>query len=302
MHIFSIEALLKVILVAKYDLNKVVSNAQKLYDKTPSKLSNIGLGSKLRGLEDHDFLMMPTWWQKGTNTKGIPFGKIVMIAGDSDSGKTSCAIAAMKAAQEQDVAVLYVETEGKTTTQDLTNFGVEADQVMLVQESIAERAFEAMFALWDEFFRNYPKGRLLVVFDSLGNVVSKRDSEIDLTTSSQKPGGKGQINRLGLNKLVAKRDEHDVAVLMINYTYDNIGSPGKTNAGGKAVNFFSCLTYQTSRKQWLERTSKGEKIRIGARVQWKLFKNHVDKANPGPKVVELDITANGIELAGSKDE
>jgi len=288
--------------MAKYDLNRVVTNAQKLYNKTPGKINNIGLGSKLRGLADSDFLIMPEWWQKGTNTKGIPFGKIVMIAGDSDSGKTSCAIAAMKAAQDQEVAVLYVETEGKTTTQDLTSWGVDATQVMLVQESIAERAFEAMFTLWDGFFKDYPKGRLLVIFDSLGNVVSKRDTEIDLTTASQKPGGKGQINRLGLNKLIAKRDESEVAVLMINYTYDNIGSPGKTNAGGKAVNFFSCLTYQTSRKQWLEKTAKGEKIRIGARVQWRLFKNHVDKSNPGPKTIELDITAEGIKLAGAIDE
>lgn len=288
--------------MSKYNLNKVVTDVQKLYNKNPDKLGNIGLGSKLRGLEDADFLIMPEWWQKGTNTKGLPFGKIVMIAGDSDSGKTSCAISAMKAAQQQEVAVLYVETEGKTTTEDLINWGVDADQVMLVQESVAESAFESMFRLWDEFFKNYPDGKLLVVFDSLGNVVSKRDSEIDLTTSNQKPGGKGQINRLGLNKLVAKRDEHDVAVLIVNYTYDNIGSPGKTNAGGKAVNFFSCLTYQTSRKQWLEKTVKGVKVRIGARVQWRLFKNHLDKSNPGPKSVEFDITAEGIALAGAADD
>jgi RecA/RadA recombinase len=288
--------------MAKYDLNKVIDQTQKLYNKTPNKLNNIGLGSKLRGLADSDFLIMPEWWQKGTNTKGIPFGKIVMIAGDSDSGKTSCAVAAMKAAQEQDVAVLYVETEGKTTTQDLVSWGVDADQVMLVQESIAERAFEAMFAVWDGFFKSYPNGKLLVIFDSLGNVVSMRDAHMDLTTSSQKPGGKGQINRLGLNKLIAKRDEDDVAMLIINYTYDNIGSPGKTNAGGKAVNFFSCLTYQTSRKGWLEKTVKGEKVRTGAKVQWKLFKNHIDKASPGPKVVEFDITAKGFSLVGASDD
>lgn len=286
----------------KYNLNKVITDAQKLYNKTPSKLGNVGLGSKLRGLQDSDFLIMPEWWQKGTNTKGLPFGKIVMIAGDSDSGKTSCAIAAMKAAQSQEVAVLYVETEGKTTTQDLISWGVDADQIMLVQESIAERAFEAMFALWDAFFKDYPSGKLLVIFDSLGNVVSQRDSEINLTEQNQKPGGKGQINRLGLNKLVAKRDENDVAVLIVNYTYDNIGSPGKTNAGGKAVNFFSCLTYQTSRKGWLEKTVKGVKQRIGAKVQWRLFKNHINKSNPGPKSIELDITAEGITLAGADNE
>lgn len=286
-------------MAAKYDLSKVVSKVQKLYDKSPGMAAKVGIGSKLRGIEDSDFLLMPDWWKQATNTKGIPFGKIVMIAGDSDSGKTSAAIAAMKAAQEQDVAVLYVETEGKTTTKDMISWGVDPQQIMLVQESVAETAFTLMFDLWDGFFDNYPSGKLLVIFDSLGNVVSRRDSEIDLTEQNQKPGGKGQINRLGLNKLVAKREEDDVAVLLINYTYDNIGSPGKTNAGGKAVNFFSSLTYQTSRKQWLEKTVKGEKVRIGARVTWKLFKNHIDKTNPGPKTVELDITSDGFTVVGA---
>jgi RecA/RadA recombinase len=288
--------------MSKIDISKIVSNVQKLYAKDSKKAMKIGVGDKLRGLKDSDFIVMPEWWQKGTNTKGLPFGKLVMIAGDSDSGKTSCAVAAMKAAQSQDVNVIYVETEGKTTTEDLTSWGVDASQIMLVQSSVAEEAFELLFKLWDGFFAVAPEGKLLVVFDSLGNVVSKRDSEIDLTSQSQKPGGKGQINRLGLNKLISKRDEHDVAVLMINYTYDNIGSPGKTNAGGKAVNFFSCLTYQTSRKQWLEKTVKGEKQRIGAKVSWKLFKNHLDKSNPGPKTIELDITADGISLAGASED
>jgi RecA/RadA recombinase len=287
----------------KFDIQSVVTKVQSLYAKDEKRASKFGVGNDLRGMEDSYFVIMPEWWQQGTKTKGIPFGKLVMIAGDSDSGKTSCAVEAMKAAQAQGVGVLYVETEGKTTTDDLVSWGVDASQVMLVQSSIAEEAFELMFDLWDGFFAKYPNEKLLVVFDSLGNVVSKRDVEIDLTNQSQKPGGKGQINRLGLNKLVAKRDENDVAVLMINYTYDNIGSPGKTNAGGKAVNFFSCLTYQTSRKGWLEKTVKGEKFRIGAKVQWRLFKNHLDKANPGPKSIELDITADGIALAGeSLDE
>jgi RecA/RadA recombinase len=285
----------------KIDISKVVSDVQKLYAKD-KKANIVGFGDKLRGTADSDFVVMPEWWQKGTNTKGIPFGKVVMVAGDSDSGKTSCAIAAMKAAQSQNVTVLYVETENKTTERDMLNWGVDPSQVMLVRSSIAEEAFEVMFKLWDRFFASYPDGKLLVVFDSLGNVVSRRDSEMDLSVQSQKPGGKGQINRLGINKLIAKRDDGDVAVLMINYTYDNIGSPGKTNAGGKAVNFFSSLTYQTSRKQWLEKTVKGEKVRIGARVQWRLFKNHLDKTNPGPKTIELDITADGISLVGSSDD
>lgn len=287
--------------MSKFNLNKIVESTQKLYNKTPNSLNKIGIGSELKGMADGDFLTMPDWWVKATNTKGLPYGGIVMIAGDSDSGKTSCAIEAMKAAQSQDVAVLYVETENKTTTQDLINWGVDPTQVMLVKSSIAEEAFELMFKLWDKFYEAYPEAKLLVIFDSIGNVVSKHDAELDMMTSHSKPGGKGKTNRAAINKLVAKRSEGKVATLVINYTYDNIGSPGKTNAGGKAINFFSSLTYQTSRKGWLENTVKGKKVRVGAKVQWKLFKNHLDKSNPGPKVVELDITKDGIEFAGTGD-
>ena len=287
--------------MGKFDLNKVVGDLQKYY-KNSDKYGSVGVGDTLKSMTDGEFLTMPEWYQKATNTKGLPYGAMVMIAGDSDSGKTSACIAAMKAAQEQGVAVLYVETEGKTTTQDLSNWGVDPTQIMLVKSSIAEEAFDMMFRLWEGFQKDYPKEKLLVIFDSIGNVVSKHDMDMDMTTTNQKPGGKGKTNRMGINSLIARSRKGDVATLVINYTYDNIGSPGKTNAGGKALNLFSSLTYQTSRKGWLEKTVKGNKVRYGAKVQWKLFKNHIDKSNPGAKVVDLDITATGIEVAAMSDE
>lgn len=283
----------------RLDLSKVLSDMAKLYKKDKPK---IGLGTSLRKLADTDFLMMPEWWKQATNTKGLPYGKIVMVAGDSDSGKTSCAIQAMKAAQEQNVTILYIETEGKTTEQDFVNWGVDPSNIVVLQSSVAEDIYDEAEVFLDAFFGNNPKAKLLLVFDSLGSVVSKRDRQLKLATESQKPGGKGATNRLGIMRLISRREESDMAILIINYTYDNIGSPGKTNAGGKAVNFFSSLTYQTTRKSWFENTVKGEKVRSGAIVRWKLFKNHIDKSNPGPKVVDLKITAAGIEVLGASDE
>lgn len=283
--------------MGKYDLEAIVKDIQKLYPKDGK--SSLKLGTGFRKSEDADHVLMPKWFQDGTNTKGIPYGKYVLIAGDSDSGKTSCAISAMKAAQEQEVAVLYVETEGKTTEKDLVGWGVDPKGVMLIQSCIVEEIDKELTKLWDGFFTKYPKGQLLLIVDSFGNIITRRDATLDLTNSNQKPGGKGAVNRLILNKLIAKASEKNIAMLLLSYTYDNIGSTGKTNAGGKALNFFSSLSYQTSRKSWIEATIKGQKVRRGARVRWKLFKNHVDRANPGPKVIELDITKDGITLVGS---
>jgi len=280
--------------MSKFNMSGLAKSIQKEFKNT-SLSKKIGVGSNLSKLTDNDFIIMPQWFQTISGVKGLPFGKLIMIAGDSDSGKTSAAIEAMKAAQKQEVGVIYVETEGKTTEADLKNWGVNPDEILLIKSSIAEEAFTLLFKAWDSFKESYPNSKLLVVFDSIGNVVSQRDSELDLIEQSSQPGGKGKINRLALNKMVAKRDEDQTAILIINYTYDNLGSPGKTNAGGKAVNFFSSLTFQTSRKGWVERQEQGKKVRVGAEVVWKLFKNHLDKSSSKAKEHILRITSEGIE-------
>lgn len=283
----------------KFDMGSLATTIRKQFKDNPKMSQRIGVGTNLSKLTDSDYVIMPEWWKQCTGVPGIPFGRLVMIAGDSDSGKTSAAIIAMKAAQSQDVGVIYVETEGKTTEADLVNWGVDPSGILLVQSSIAEEAFDLMFAAWDGFKDKYPANKLLVVFDSIGNVVSKRDADIKLAEQNSKPGGKGQVNRLAINKMISKRDQDNAALLIINYTYDNIGSPGKTNAGGKAVNFFSSLTFQTSRKGWHEKTVSGEKYRAGADVVWKLFKNHLDKAGSSKKEFTLRITSEGISVLGA---
>ena len=282
--------------MGKFDMNQLANDVRKQFKDTPNLAKRIGVGSNLSKLTDKDYLTLPPWWNECTGVPGLPYGKIVMIAGDSDSGKTSAAIEAMKAAQAQEVGIIYVETEGKTTEADLLNWGVDPTGLLLIQSSIAEEAFQLLFAAWDGFRAKYPSERLLVVIDSIGNVVSQRDSEIDLTEQDSKPGGKGKVNRLVLNKAVARASQERTAMLVINYTYDNIGSPGKTNAGGKAINFFSSLTFQTTRKGWYEKTVKGDKVRVGADVSWKLFKNHLNKGASNKKEFTLRITAEGISV------
>lgn len=256
-------------------------------------------------MPDHaalEYVVMPEWWQKGTNTKGIAFRRMTQISGDSDSGKTSCSIAAIKAAIEQGVEVLYIETEGKTTKKDFTDWGVDPSKVYILQESIAEDIYDKATSFIDSLIENAPGGKLLLVIDSLGNVLSQRDADRSLSETDSKPGGKGSTNRAGLNQIISRRNKYDIAILAINYTYDNIGSHGKTSAGGKSLKFFSSLIYFTSRKGWIESTVKGQKVRKGAKVVWKLDKNHIDRANPGPKVIELDITSEGIKLVGTGDD
>jgi len=286
----------------KLDMKSIAAKVKASFKGDKKAAAMIGVGSNLRKLTDDDFVRLPTWWTESTRTLGIPFGKVTMLAGTPDSGKTSVAIQAMRAAQEQGVAVIYAETEGKTTEKDLVSWGVNPEDIILIQARTAERVFTGVIRAWEAIKDADSSTNLLVIIDSLGNVVSERDSELDMLESVQQIGGKGKINRLGLNQIVAKMEQDNAAVLLVNYTYDNLGSPGRTNAGGQALNFFSSLTYQTTRKSWLEKTVDGRKVRIGAEVIFKLYKNHLNKEDPGEKEIIFKITKDGITYVPPKSE
>lgn len=216
---------------------------------------------------------------------------------------TSTAIEAMKAAQSQETFVIYLETENKTTSERLTQKGIDSANVFVIPCNIAERAYQALFVSIRKFKAMNPDGKLLVIIDSMGNIVSQRSAEMDLEEASEKPGEKGKINRTALEILVSLvSGDSKIACLLINYTYANMGAPGKSIAGGNAIAQFSSLVYKTARKGWLEKTESGIKKRVGAKVEWTLDKNHIYPNNPGAKKVELDITDEGIRVAGVQEE
>jgi len=294
--------------MGKFDLGGVIKTVQKGI-KDEKRKGSIKMGSQMSPIskDPKDYVVLPDaldWEYCTGGLLGLPFGKLVQTAGDSDTGKTSFAITCMKAAQEQETAVLYVETEGKTSKNDLENWGVDTDNVMLVQSGVAEEAFTSMFELWDGFFDKYPDGKLLVIIDSWGNTISMRDEDIDLTSENQKPGGQAKTNRLSVNKMIAKMQADKVALLVVNYTYDNMGSPGKTNAGGKAIHFFTYVGFQTKRIGWIEKTVNKEKVRVGAKVRWTTYKNHAAKGAgyATPHHIDFNITADGMVRDGVEKE
>ena len=268
--------------------------------KDKKKASMISTGAEMTTpTTPDDFVVMPSWFHTMSGTLGLPYGYVVMIAGNTDSGKTSFTIEAMKSAQEQDVNIILVDTEKKTTSKRLTDWGVNPDHVARVQPEYLEEAYDGIDK-WVDYIKDADAdAKILVIFDSVGNTPSIKEVERQVDETLQL-GVAAKSNKRGMRRLVPRLKRDNIAMLLINQTYDNIASPGKTNAGGKAMDYFSCLTYQTTRKGWLEKTVKGEKRRFGARVRWTLYKNHlIDAENDVQKVSDIDITAEGMTLVES---
>lgn len=292
--------------MSKFDFEDTISLIKSSFKTDERRQSQIGLGNSLESvsLDEKDYVVLPGWWREKFGILGLKFGHFVQIAGEPDSGKTSLSLLAIRSAQEQGYGVIYVETEGKTSSEDLMEAGIDPKGVITIHTKITEEAFDASNRAIDAFFNKYPTEKLLYVFDSYGNTISMRDSEIDLTEKTAMVGGPAKTNRLGISAIAAKQLKHPIAVLVVNYTYDNIGSPGKKNAGGKALDFHCMLTLQSSRKSWYEKKVKGVAVRAGANVVWKVYKNHYakalkdDKGEPIllPKEVNLRISSEGFEI------
>lgn len=292
--------------MSKFDFTNTIQKIQNTYKNDERRASQFGLGDSLESVSKNpgDYVVMPEWWLKNYGVMGLRFGHMIEIAGDSDSGKTSLSILAMKHAQEQGCAIIYAETEGKTSKEDLTAAGLDPKGIITIHTKITEEMYDGVNDALDAICSDYPDSKILLVFDSFGNTTSMRDSELRLTQKTQQVGGAAKTNRTGLGAIAAKQISHDIAVLVVNYNYDNIGSVGKTSAGGKALNFYTMLRIFSSRAGWYERTINGEKVRAGADVLWRVQKNHYAKSLKNeegnsvllPKQVKLRISDKGFEV------
>ena len=77
---------------------------QTFKDKKKASMISTGAEMTTPTVPD-DFVVMPEWFHKMSGTLGLPYGYVVMIAGNTDSGKTSFTIEAMKCAQQQKMLI-----------------------------------------------------------------------------------------------------------------------------------------------------------------------------------------------------
>lgn len=290
-----------------FDLTNTLNKVKASYKNDSRRAGQFGQEALMTLSKDpEDFIVMPEWWKDTFGTLGLMFGHFVEIAGDSDTGKTSLSITTMLKAQEQGCIVVYVETEGKTSEDDLIDAGLDPKQMIFMHTKITEEMYDGLKRILDALKDDYPDAKICLVIDSYGNTISLNDSEIDMTKKSQKVGGQAKTNRTGLSQIGKAQLEQKIAVLIVNYNYDNIGSVGKTSAGGKALGFFTMLRIFSARRGWYEKTRNGVKVRAGADVVYNVQKNHymkLIKDEEGnqkllPKKVNIRITNDGLECTG----
>lgn len=203
---------------------------------------------------------------KNLRVLGYPTG-IVEVRGDSQSGKTTFSIHAMKSciSEYRDRAIVTILSSERRDNKELAhNIGLKTDQVLIIPTRTVEQVFTEIGRVVEEGAKAGAeagiKPRFLFVWDSLGQTVSRQEKETvevrrkgALKGDEDKNAAMGSAARaisFGLRGFLSMLDEHEITLFIINRAYENIGmfTGGKSSYGGKAMEFFPTMRLELSKK------------------------------------------------------
>lgn len=292
----------------KLDLDAIIAEARSAFTGGDKGLGlQITSGSNIsRPTKESDFVCYKdSHWQQLTGILGIPFGRVVQIAGRPDSGKSTHAMAFMKNAQDQDVYVVLWDAENKFSAVRFDKyFKGNSSDLLLIQSKMILEGGDQVQAIVHAIMKKQPKAKVLIVWDSVGGTLAQNEEEKNLRDSKQMAAASkenGQVLRAFVRLMEEYKDkqtnEEKIGVLLINQSYANIGAPGQRESGGQKVEYYSSLILQLTRKKDLTKIKDKVKRKIGIVTRAKVKKNHLFDGEDSVAELDLLITAGGIRLA-----
>lgn len=288
--------------MAKVDLKSIVAAAQALYGKNKLGAALLDTGEVLkRPSKPEDFVLAPKGhpWPSLTGMLGLPYDSIVQIAGAYDSGKSTVAGEFMASAQKQGVYVILADSEKKfDKTRFEKHFGGDASQLLVVQSTMIRKLAGGMLKYVQVIKEADPKGKILIVHDSVGGSVSRSraEREIDDEKSNQ-PGSEAVENSDYMKHIVATMDKYpgSITLLLINQMTDKIsfGAKGQVRTGGHKISFHSSLIIEMKKIKTLTKVVKGVETKVGIITQAKIDKNHLSQTDNSVNKMNIMVTAKG---------
>ncbi len=293
----------------KINVAELVEKARGRFEKKKSIIgARMRTGNQIILSQDPDDYIhsdqINKWWTPLTGIMGYAFGRIFQIAGKPDSGKSTAAMEAMKAAQDQGVLVVLWDAEGKfDSVRFRDKIGGDPSQIPVAPSRNILEGVQQSVAYIKAAKEINPEQKIFLVWDSVGaSLNSAEDEEND--DYSKQPGVTAKevswairrFNQL-MEKYRDKNGNYSIAILCINQVYANIGSVGYKQKGGAELEYLSSLILEMSRKATLTRTRNKQKVKYGIQTIARVKKNHLFGGEDCVAELELVVSASGIELA-----
>ena len=212
---------------------------------------------------------------------GIPMGRIIGFAGPQACGKTLMVNKIMASAQKKGMHVVYFDTENALDRETAETLGCDATKIKHCPIEIIEECRNQIVKFLKTVVENGLQGKVIIAIDSLGNLISSRESKvIEDGKDSADMGARAVSLKSMLRAITHAAAKANCPVVFTNHTYDNPGAlyPTliKSQSGGSGPLYMSSVLVQMATKQ--ERAGKSDN------------KNAVDDITP------LSKDVNGLTM------
>lgn len=241
--------------------------------------------------------------------KGVPLGKVTVFAGESGAGKSYvCSGNIIKAAQEQDIFVILVDSENALDEKWLLDLGVNTNPDKLLKLNMA--MIDDVAKTISEFMKEYKvmpedtRPKVLFVIDSLGMLLTPTDvNQFEAGEMKGDMGRKPKALTSLVRNCVNMFGSWNVGMVCTNHTYasQDMFDPDDKISGGQGFIYASSIVV-AMRKLKLKTDADGNKTTTvnGIRSACKIMKTRY--AKPFESVqVEIPYTTGMSPFSGLVD-
>lgn len=296
--------------MAKYNVNSIVEDVQKLYKDEKSK-TMISTANHIReSYSEADGVPVPKGHplRELVGLPCVPYNKIVQVAGNPDTGKSTFCGQAMASAQNTDHIVIVWDSEDKFDANRFRkHFGGDPDNVVLIKTNEILKGAEKVRKVIIRSKEKYPEAKILFVWDSVGGSQSRAHAERELDNEKHaQPGQDAKENSSVMKMLVALINKYpdSLAIILANQVYAKIGfmQVGDAASGGKKIEFHSSLIIQLKRVKTLTKVVKGVKMKYGIISRAVVSKNHLSQSENSIHQLDFEITAAGAKVSSAQGD
>ena len=222
----------------------------------------------------------------GDFNKGIPMGKVTVLAGESGAGKSYIASGnIVKNAQEQGIYVVLIDTENALDEKWLHALGVKTEPEYLLKLNMA--MIDDVAKMISEFVKEYKtlseddRPKVLFVLDSLGMLLTPTDvNQFQAGDMKGDMGRKPKALTALVRNCVNMFGDLNIGLIATNHTYasQDMFDPDDKISGGQGFIYASSIVV-AMKKMKLKEDEDGNKISEvkGIRAGCKIMKTRYAK-------------------------
>ena len=184
--------------------------------------------------------------------RGIPVGRVSMIAADSAQGKSFLALKIAKNAQAKGKSVILFDAEKAYSPAMGENLGINKDEILVIQETSLEKVTQQFMNIIDELGEDIKN--MLFIIDSWNVLVSSKtiddasagNDKVDMTTAKKK----NTLAKLLLNS--------GATVFVVNQIYSAMDAYSLPEVSGAKGIFYASSSIVMGTSKAKQKESDGE--------------------------------------------